>query len=115
MAGASGRTVRFPSTPMTFNLVLQPGLQIKKVLRPSLVSDSLQPHALWPARLLCPWNSPDKNPGAECHFFLQGIFPTQGSNLSLLFTTSATREAQQIKEHLNFYLCIGLLHSNVKS
>ena len=50
MAGASGRTVRFPSTPMTFNLVLQPGLQIRAVLRPSLVSDSLQPHALRPAR-----------------------------------------------------------------
>ena len=25
-----------------------------------------------------------KNPGVGCHFLLQGIFPTQGSNLSLL-------------------------------
>ena len=24
----------------------------------SVVSDSLQPHGLWPARLLCPWDSP---------------------------------------------------------
>ena len=25
----------------------------------------------------CPWNSPDKNTGVGCHFFLQGIFPTR--------------------------------------
>ena len=35
-------------------------------------------------RLFCPWNSPVKNAGVDCHFRLQGIFPTQGSNLSLL-------------------------------
>ena len=33
-----------------------------------------------PTRLLCPWNSPGKNSGVGCHFLLQGIFPTQGSN-----------------------------------
>ena len=27
---------------------------------------------------------PGKNTGADCHFFLQGIFSTQGSNLRLL-------------------------------
>ena len=41
--------------------------------------DSLQPHGLEPARLLCPWNSTGKIPGVGCHFLLQGIFPTQGS------------------------------------
>ena len=35
-------------------------------------------------RFLCPWNSPVKNTGVGCHSFLQGIFPTQGSNLGLL-------------------------------
>ena len=37
-------------------------------------------------RLLCPWDFPDKNTGVSCHFLLQGIFLTQGSNphLSLL-------------------------------
>ena len=35
---------------------------------------------LKPARLLCPWDSPGKNTGVVCHFLLQGIFPTQGSN-----------------------------------
>ena len=41
---------------------------------------------LWtvPARLLCPWDSPGKNTGVSCHALLQGIFPTQGSNLGLL-------------------------------
>ena len=34
-------------------------------------------------RPLCPWDSPDKNIGAACHFLLQGIFPTQGSNSHL--------------------------------
>ena len=36
---------------------------------------------------LCPWDSPGMNPEVGCHAFLQGIFPTQGSNphfLSLL-------------------------------
>ena len=27
-----------------------------------------------------------QNPGVGCHFLLQGIFPTQGSNLGLLFS-----------------------------
>ena len=31
--------------------------------------------------LLCPWDSPGKNTGVISHFLLQGIFPTQGSNL----------------------------------
>ena len=50
----------------------------------SVMSDSLQHHGLQPARLLCPWNSPGKNIGVGCHALLWGIFPTQGSNQSLL-------------------------------
>ena len=33
--------------------------------------------------LLCPWNSPGKNTGADSHPLVQGIFPTQGSNPGL--------------------------------
>ena len=44
----------------------------------SLGSDSLQPHGLYPSRLLCPWDFPSKNTGVGCHFLLQGIFLTQG-------------------------------------
>ena len=37
-----------------------------------------------PARLLCPWNSPGKNTGADSHSLLQGIFPTRGLSPGLL-------------------------------
>ena len=49
----------------------------------SVVSDSLQPHGLQLARLLCPWGSPGKNTGVGCHALLQGIFLIQGLNLDL--------------------------------
>ena len=67
-----------------------------------LVAQSLWPRGLYPFRPLCPWDSPGKSTGIGCHFLLQGIFPTQRLNLSLLspatvgrfFTTSATWEAE---------------------
>ena len=62
--------------------------------------------ALWTVahRLLCPWDSPDKNTGVGCHSLPQGLFLTQESNphhTSLtspvlfggFFTTSVTWEA----------------------
>ena len=42
------------------------------------------PMDLQPTRLLCPWGCSGRNSGVGCHFLLQGIFPTQGSNLGLL-------------------------------
>ena len=64
----------------------------------SIVSDSVWPHGLQPARLLCPWDSPGKNTGVHCHSLLQRIFPTQESNPSLLYCRQilyhwGTREA----------------------
>ena len=52
----------------------------------SVASGPFQPHGLQPmefSRLVCPWNSPGKNTGVGSHF-LQGVFPTQGSNPCLL-------------------------------
>ena len=43
------------------------------------------------ARPLCPWNFPDKNIGVGCHFLLQGISETQGSNPSLMSLALADR------------------------
>ena len=69
--------------------VLQDPIQVALVgslpclLSSSAVSNSLRPHELQPSRRLCPWNFPGKNTGMGCHFLLQGIFPTQGSNLFL--------------------------------
>ena len=54
------------------------------VLSHSVVSDSVWPHGLSPARLLCPWGFSRQETGVGCHFLLQGIFPNQGSNLGLL-------------------------------
>ena len=49
-----------------------------------VMSDSLQPRELQSTRLLCPWDSPGKNPRVGCYFLLQGTFLTQGSNPGLL-------------------------------
>ena len=48
------------------------------VLSHSVMSDCLWPHGL-PARLLCPWDSSDKNTRVGCHCLCQGISLTQGS------------------------------------
>ena len=40
----------------------------------SILPDSLQPYGLQPPRLLCPWDSPDKNTGVSSHSLLQGTF-----------------------------------------
>ena len=47
---------------------------------------TLWPYELQPARLLCPWDSPGKNTGVGYYALLQGIFLTQGLNLSLTST-----------------------------
>ena len=67
--GISGQLVKVPES--------------ERVSR-SVILDSLRPHGLSPARLLHPWDFPSKNTGVSCHFLLQGIFPTQGSDLDLL-------------------------------
>ena len=59
-----------------------------------VVSSSLRPHGLYPARLLCARDFRGKNTGVGCHFLLQGIFLTQGSNPGLL-------HCRQILYHLS--------------
>ena len=56
-------------------------LKVKVLVAQSCLS--LQPHGLWPTRLLSPWNSPGKDTGVGSHSRLQG-FPTQGLNSGLL-------------------------------
>ena len=81
----------------------------------SVVSDSLQPHGLYAARLLCPWDSPGKNTGVCCHSLIQGMFPTQGWILHLLcllppalagrfFSTSTTWKALDPCMHIWIFL-----------
>ena len=49
-------------------------------LNHTVVSSSLWPQALQPAKPICLWDSPGRNTGGGCQALLQGIFPTQGSN-----------------------------------
>ena len=49
----------------------------------SVMSNSLRPHGLYPARILCPWNSPGLDTTVGSCFLLQGTFPIQGSNPGL--------------------------------
>ena len=51
----------------------------------SVMSNSQQPHGLQLSRFLSPCNSPGQNTGVGCHSLFQGIFPTQGLNLGLLY------------------------------
>ena len=76
-------------------------------------SDSFWLQGLYPARLLCSWNSPGKNTGVCCHSLLQGIFLTQGSNLGLLRfhffiwgEVNREREREE-KERLEFMFFLG--------
>ena len=64
------------------------------VLSCLVMSDSLRHPGLQPSRLLCPWDSVDKNTGVGCHALLQGIFPTQESKPSLPY-------CRQIVYHLS--------------
>ena len=50
--------------------------------------------------LLCPWNSPGRTTGMDCHFILQRIFLTLGSNPGLL-------HCRQILYHLSHQ---GMIH-----
>ena len=64
-----------------------------------VVSDSLRPHGLCPARLLCPWDFSDKNTGVGCHSLLQGTFLTQGLNPGIL-------HCRQTLYRLSHYMCL---------
>ena len=69
------------------NLLAVPGHAGYRILIPCVCAQSrptLRPSGLKPARLLCPWDAPGKTTGVGCHFLLQGIFPTHGSNPCLL-------------------------------
>ena len=66
------------------NLPSEPPGKPKEVLSEWSLSCVQISETPWTVVHLCPYNFPSKNTGVGCHFFLQGIFPTQGSNPSLL-------------------------------
>ena len=77
----------------------------------------LRLHGLWPARLLCSWNFPSKNTGVGCHFLLQGIFLTQGSNLHLLYLLHwqmGSLPLYQQGNPLAIYRCVKMYNKHFK-
>jgi len=79
-------------------------------------------------RLLHPWDFPGKKTGVGCHFLLQGIFPTQGSNPGLLhcrqmlyllfpcvFVVSLNRIGTICPRHLSFDSCVLFISSSILS
>ena len=66
------------------NVLFDANLKLSGFDKDPDASHSLRPCGPQPSRLLCPRDSPGKNPGVGSHFILQGIFLTQGSNLGLL-------------------------------
>ena len=61
-------------------------------------------------RFLCPRDSPGKNTGVDCHFLLQGVFPSQGSKLHLLHLM----HWRQIHTHTLDNLCTGFSYQHLK-
>ena len=51
------------------------------------MSDSVQPHRQQPTRLPSPWDSPSKNSGVGCHFFLQCMKVKSESEVTQLCLT----------------------------
>ena len=66
---------------MTLNCIYSLELKITAYVHAKSLQSCL---TLQTPRLLCPWNSPSKIIEVGCHFLLQGIFLTQGSNPCLL-------------------------------
>ena len=70
-------------------------------------------HGLYPAWLLHPWDFPAKNTGMHCHFFLQGIFPTQGLDLDLQHCRQTlyhlSHQGTREETEGNLFGCISLL------
>ena len=87
------------------------GCNKQSVFSHSVISNSLQPCGLWPARFLCPWDFPGKITRKGCYFLFQRTFPTQGLNQHLLcllhwqvgFLHCTTWEASVSKESMAFH------------
>ena len=81
--------IHFPPHPTPLGSHRAPGLGSLllccAVLSRSVMPHSLGPRGFQPISLLCPWNSLGKNTGVGCHFLLQGVFPIQRLNPSLLY------------------------------
>ena len=74
------------------------------VLSCSVMSDSLQLHGLQPTRVLCPWDSPDKNTGVGCHARLQGNLPDPGIEPESLMPPALAGRFFTTEAHIYIYI-----------
>ena len=70
------------SMPKKQTYRLFPPLEHYVCISYSVMSNSLQPHGLYPTRLLCPWDSPGKNTGVGCHDLQGSSWPRDGTMVS---------------------------------
>ena len=66
------------------SLSSEPGSELLVWHACSVMSNSSWPHGLVARQAPLSMEFSSKNPGVGCHFLLQGIFPTRGSNSCLL-------------------------------
>ena len=69
---------------------------------------------LWtkPVGLFCPWDFPGST-RVGCHFLLQGIFQTQGSNLSLLHWQADSLPQSHLESPLLLHLIFFLVMNRI--
>ena len=54
------------------------------------------------------WDFPGKNTGVGCHFLLEGVFPTEGSNLPLLSFLCCQADSLPLSHLGSPYICMYL-------
>ena len=75
----------FPLFPHLFAVK---GMKNKESVSCLVVSDSMRPHGLLLTKLLCPWDSPDKNSRVDCQALLQGNLPDPGIEPTSLMSSA---------------------------
>ena len=68
-----------------------------------------------PPGTFCPWDFSGQNTGVGCHFLLQGIFPTQGSNLHLLHWQVYSLPLHHLRTALYKYLLFHFIIKHCQS
>ena len=64
--------------------------------------------------VVCPWDSPGKNTGVDCHSLCQGIFPTQELNPSLLYCRQMPYHLRSSVQFSSVtQLCLTLCHPKI--
>ena len=83
---------------------------VMSLSRVQLFSTSWKEVLLFLHGLLCPYNFSGKNIGVGCHFLLQGIFSTQGSNTGLLCLLHCQADSWPLATAWKPFWCVFLIN-----